>query len=50
MVYKLVTQETVEEKILDLQERKRNLVVSIIEPEGESIRSMTRHDVESLFS
>jgi non-specific serine/threonine protein kinase len=49
-VYKLVTRESVEEKILQLQERKRALVEQIIAPESSFLKSLTRDDVEVLFS
>ncbi|GAB4213451.1 MAG: hypothetical protein OHK0022_50610 [Roseiflexaceae bacterium] len=49
-VYKLVTRDSVEQKILELQERKRALVEQIIAPESSFLKSLTRDDVEVLFS
>ncbi|HEU4323035.1 MAG TPA: SNF2-related protein [Roseiflexaceae bacterium] len=49
-VYKLVTRDSVEQKILALQERKRALVEQIIAPESSFLKSLTRDDVEVLFS
>jgi non-specific serine/threonine protein kinase len=51
-VYKLVTVESVEEKILQLQERKRELVDQIIATESSSggLKSLTQEDVEVLFT
>ncbi len=47
-VYKLITEGTVEEKILDMQHKKRNLVDSILS--GGTMQSlMTMDDVEALF-
>ena len=47
--YRLITKDSVEEKILALQERKRNLVSSIITADTGFIKSLTREDVEELF-
>jgi len=49
-VYKLITKDTVEEKILQLQEQKRALVSQIISAEGGVFKSLTRDDVEVLFT
>lgn len=49
-VYKLITQGTVEEKILGLQERKRALVEQLISTEGGVFKKLTRDDVEVLFT
>jgi non-specific serine/threonine protein kinase len=49
-VYKIITRDTVEEKILQLQEKKRALVKSIILSEGSFFKSLTRDDVKALFS
>jgi non-specific serine/threonine protein kinase len=49
-VYKLVTRDSVEEKILQLQDRKRELVEQIIGAESGVFKSLTREDVEALFS
>ncbi len=46
--YKLICQNTVEEKILQLQERKRDVAESII-PGQKAWKSLTRDDLEMLF-
>ena len=48
-VYKLITRDTVEEKILVLQDRKRELVNQLISTEGGFFKSLTRQDIELLF-
>ncbi len=47
--YKLITRETVEEKILALQEKKMALVKNIITTDSGFVKSLTREDVEALF-
>ena len=49
-VYKIIARDTVEEKILQLQERKRALVQSIIATESSFFKSLTKDDVQVLFS
>ncbi|MDX9991049.1 MAG: SNF2-related protein [Anaerolineales bacterium] len=49
-VYKFIARETVEEKILQLQERKRELVEQLISAEGSFFKSLTKDDVQALFS
>ncbi len=49
-VYKFIARDTVEEKILELQERKKALVEQLISSEGSFFKSLTRDDVEVLFS
>jgi non-specific serine/threonine protein kinase len=49
-VYKIIARDTVEEKILQLQERKRALVKSIIASESSFFKSLTKEDVRTLFS
>ncbi len=46
--YKMICQNTVEEKILKLQESKRNVAESII-PGQDAWKSLTRDDLEQLF-
>ncbi len=50
IVYKIIARESVEEKILQLQERKRNLVKQLIATEGSFFKSLTKDDVGALFS
>jgi non-specific serine/threonine protein kinase len=49
-IYKFIARETVEEKIMLLQERKRELVEQLIASEGGIFKSLTKEDVEVLFS
>jgi len=48
-VYKIIARDTVEEKILQLQEKKRALVKSIISSEASFFKSLTQDDVKALF-
>ncbi len=49
-VYKFIARDTVEEKILLLQERKKALVEQLISSESSFFKSLTRDDVDVLFS
>jgi len=49
-IYKLIVKGSVEEKILLLQERKRELVRQLIRTDGGLVKSLTRNDVAELFS
>ncbi|KAF5040746.1 hypothetical protein DSECCO2_530240 [anaerobic digester metagenome] len=46
--YKLICENTVEEKILKLQDMKRGVAEAII-PGQEAWKSLTREDLEMLF-
>ena len=46
--YKLICQDTVEEKILKLQHMKKGVADSII-PGGDAFKTLTRDDLEMLF-
>ncbi|HOJ10640.1 MAG TPA: SNF2 helicase associated domain-containing protein [Clostridiales bacterium] len=48
-VYKLVTKGTIEEKIYGLQERKKELINSIIKPGENFLTKMSFEEVKSLF-
>ncbi len=48
-VYRLITRNTVEEKILDLQERKQQLVSQLITTEGGIFKNLTPEDIAILF-
>lgn len=48
--YRLIARDTIEEKILTLQESKRSLVESLIGADGRLIGSLTREDLELLLS
>jgi non-specific serine/threonine protein kinase len=49
-IYKLIVRDSVEEKILELQERKRALVTQLITTESSFFKSLTADDVAALFS
>lgn len=49
-VYKFIARETVEEKMLLLQERKRELVEQLVAADESSFKSLTKEDVQLLFS
>jgi SNF2 family DNA or RNA helicase len=48
--YRLVAKDTVEERILELQDKKRELADSIIKADGNLIRTLTREDLELLLT
>jgi non-specific serine/threonine protein kinase len=49
-IYKFIARDTVEEKILQLQDRKKILVDQLISAEGSFFKSITPEDVKVLFS
>ncbi|MFN7919860.1 MAG: DEAD/DEAH box helicase [Bryobacteraceae bacterium] len=48
--YRLIARDTVEEKVLELQETKRDLVEAIIGEDNSLIRNLKREDLELLLS
>lgn len=48
--YRIVARNTVEEKILQLQDRKRDLAAAIITEDNALLRKLTREDLELLLS
>lgn len=48
--YKLITRDSVEEKVLLLQEKKKNIVSSVITTDSGFMKTLTRGDIESLLS
>ncbi len=48
-VYKLIARNTVEEKIVELQERKKELVEKLITTESSFFKNLTKEDVTVLF-
>ena len=48
--YRLICRDTVEQKILELQQRKRDLADAILEGDNRVIKSITREDLEFLLS
>jgi non-specific serine/threonine protein kinase len=49
-IYKFITKDSVEEKILQLQERKKLVVEQLITAETGIFKSLTRDDIAALFS
>jgi non-specific serine/threonine protein kinase len=48
--YRMICRDTVEEKILQLQERKKSLAGDLIADEAGLVKQLTREDVDYLFS
>lgn len=48
-VIRLVSQGTVEDKMLELQERKKNLIDEVIQPGHEALTSLTEQDIRELL-
>ncbi|NJR72419.1 MAG: SWF/SNF helicase family protein, partial [Gammaproteobacteria bacterium] len=48
-VYKLVSEGTVEERIVEMQTRKGALATGILEGDGKAVTSMTAEDLQGLF-
>jgi len=48
--YKLITRGTVEEKILSLQKRKKDLAAGVLGAEGDFGKMLTEQDLEDLFT
>lgn len=49
-VYKLISKDSVEEKILQLQQQKKQLVNQLISTEGDFFKTLSRDDIINLFS
>ena len=48
--YRMICKDTIEDKILQLQEKKRSLAKELIADDATFVKSLTREDVEYLFS
>ena len=48
--YRMICKDTIEDKILQLQEKKRALAKDIISDDTSFVKTLTREDVEYLFS
>lgn len=48
--YRIIARDTVEEKVLELQQTKRDLAAAIIKADNSLIRSLRREDLELLLS
>jgi len=49
-VYRFITAGTIEEKIVSLQERKKDMVDSVIKPGETILGKLTEKEIEGLFS
>ncbi len=49
-VYRLIARGTVEEKILQLSEKKRDLMENVLSNEGAGLKGLTKADIDALFS
>jgi non-specific serine/threonine protein kinase len=49
-IFKMIVRDSVEEKIVQLQDRKRALVTQLIATESSFFKSLTADDVATLFS
>jgi len=49
-VYRLIAEGTVEEKILQLSAKKRELVSNVLSTEGSPLKGLTKADIDNLFS
>ncbi len=47
--YRLIARDTVEEKVVQLQQTKRDLADAIIGADNSLIRTLTREDLEALL-
>ena len=50
LAYKLITEGSIEEKIVQLQEKKKELFDNIISADGESLKSLSEDDIDFIFS
>jgi non-specific serine/threonine protein kinase len=48
--YRMICKDTIEDKILQLQEKKRSLARDLIADDSSFVKSLSREDVEYLFS
>lgn len=47
--YRLIAKDTIEEKILELQQRKANLVASLLTSDSNAVKSLSEKDIEMLL-
>ena len=50
MAYRLIARDTAEEKVLELQNQKRELAEAILSRDESVLREMTQEDLELLLS
>ena len=49
-VYRFICPDTVEEKILELQKKKRTIANDVITPEADLFKNLSQDDITTLFS
>jgi SNF2 family DNA or RNA helicase len=49
-VYRLVAAGTIEEKILQLKQKKKDLVASVLSEDAGGAKTLTKEDLSDLFS
>ncbi len=49
LAYKLITQDTIEEKIIELQEKKKELFDNVISADGASLKAMSEDDIDFIL-
>jgi SNF2 family DNA or RNA helicase len=48
-VYRMIMQDTIEEKVLKLQEKKKGLFQSVLEDEGKFAKQITEEDIRMML-
>lgn len=48
--YRLIAKDSIEEKIRELQQQKKNLVDQVVSSDGVALKSLSEQDIETLFS
>jgi SNF2 family DNA or RNA helicase len=48
--YKFITRDSIEEKILNMQERKKKLAVTVMEGEDQWVGQLSEDEIQELFS
>ena len=48
--YRMICKDTIEDKILKLQEKKRQLAKELIADDASFVKALSKEDVEYLFS
>ena len=50
MAYRLIAENTIEERVLELQDRKRALAKALFDESAANLKGLTRDDLEALFA
>ncbi|HEY3233242.1 MAG TPA: C-terminal helicase domain-containing protein, partial [Polyangiaceae bacterium] len=48
-VYRLIAAGTIEEKILELKQKKKELIATVLTEDGSGAKKLTREDLDDLF-